>query len=250
MKITVKDLSGRELKDLYKFSREINSVQHVYYRNMTIQSGEIFAFNVFLGDMVEITEPGLYFIQAEFFPGMGLSSSPIVSNILDFSLRPDVGIPEYQRVIDESTGEILRKEAKAPDQVVEYTLKALQKSEFDKYFLYLNLENLMLKSESRRERYIRLSDSERHIMLEEYKNELLKLLNTDYRSAGAEDIIYVPVSYTINKTWYTQKNAEVLVTEKFRYEDLVEIKNYTYKLEKTDSIWMITDYIVINKGTE
>ena len=75
-------------------------------------------------------------------------------------------------------------------------------------------------------------------------------MQTDYRTAKSEDIIYVPVSYTIIKTWYTQDHGEVIVTEKFKYEDLTEIKNYTYKLTKIDDIWMITDYIVINKGTE
>ena len=50
IKLTVKDLTGRELSDQYKFNREINSVQHVYYRNMTIQPGEIFAFNIYLED--------------------------------------------------------------------------------------------------------------------------------------------------------------------------------------------------------
>lgn len=250
MKITVKDLSGRELEDQYKFNREINSVQHVYYRNMTIQPGEFFAFNIYLDDMVNLNDAGLYFIQTEFFPGMGFSENPIKSNVLDLSLRPDIGISDFQRVIDEKTGEILRKESKSPDKVVEYLLNALQKSEYEKYFLYLDLEKIMLKSENRRERYKRLSEADRYSMLEDYRNSMLNLLHTDYRTAESEDIIYVPRSYTINKTWYTQDHGEVNVTEKFKYEDLTEVKDYTYKLSKIDNIWMITDYIVINKGTE
>ena len=250
IKVTLKDLTGRELEDQYKFSREISSVQHVYYRNMTIQPGEFFAFNVFLDDMVDIKEAGLYFVQLDFYPGMGFSKQPVKSNILDLSIRPEIGISEVQKVIDEKTGEILRKEAKSPDAVVEYMLKALQKSDYEKYFLYLDLEKLMLKSESKRERYNRLSESERHKMVGEYKNSLLTLMETDYRTAKSEDIIYVPVNYTIDKTWYTQDHGEVMVTEKFKYEDLTEVKNYTYKLTKIDNIWMITDYIVINKGTE
>ncbi len=250
IKLTLKDLTGRELEDQYKFSRELNSVQHVYYRNMTILPGEFFAFNIYLEDMVDIKEAGLYFLQLDFFPGMGFSKQPIKSNILDLSIRPDIGVSQYQRVIDEKTGEILKKEKKGPDAVVEYMLKSLQKAEYEKYFLYLDLEKLMLKSESRRERYSRLSETDRYNMVKEYRESLLNLMQTDYRTAKSEDIIYVPVSYTINKTWYTQDHGEVLVTEKFKYEDLTEIKDYTYKLTKIDDIWMITDYIVINKGTE
>ena len=250
IKVTLKDLSGRELDDQYKFSREINSVQHVYYRNMTIQPGEFFSFNLRLNDVVDIKEAGLYFVQLDFFPGFGFSKQPVKSNIIDLSIRPDIGVSEIQRVIDDKTGEILRKEKKGPDAVVEYMLNALQKSEYEKYFLYLDLEKLMIKSESKRERYNRLSEAERYSMVNEYKNYLLNLMQTDYRTADSEDIIYVPLTYTINKTWYTQDHGEVLVTEKFKYEDLTEIKNYTYRLTKIDDIWMITDYIVINKGTE
>lgn len=250
-KIIIKDLTGRELKDRYKFTREINSVQHVYYRNMIIQPGEVFAFNIYLNDLADITEPGLYFIQLEFFPGLSDGENrSIKSNIIDFSLKPNLGVSEVQKIIDYETGEILRKEKKAPDEVVEYTIKALQKSEFDKYFLYIDLESIMLKSQDRRERYIRLSDMERKKLTDEYRMMLVKNLQADYRTADAEAIIYRPFYYEIIKTWYTDKNAEVIVKQKFKYEQLTEIKEYTYKLKKVDSIWLIYDYIVINKGTE
>ena len=249
-KITMKDLTGKELKDKYKFTRETSSVQHVYYRNMTIQPGEVFAFNIYLNDIVEITEPGLYFLQLEFFPGITGSNDSIKSNIIDFSLRPSLGLSEVQKIIDYETGEILRKEKKSPDEVVEYTINALQKSESDKYFLYLDLESIMLKSQDRRERYIRLSDIERQKLTEEYRLMMIKNMQTDYRTAAAEAIIYRPFYYKIIKTWYTGVNAEVIVEQKFRYEQIVEIKEYTYKLRKIDGIWLIHDYIIINKGTE
>jgi hypothetical protein len=128
---------------------------------MTIQPGEVFAFNIFLEDVIDIEEPGLYFIQLEFFSGIAGTSEPIKSNIIDLSLRPNLGASDVQKLIDYETGEILRRERKAPDEVVEYTINALQKSEFEKYFLYLDLESIMLKSQDRRERYIRLSAAER-----------------------------------------------------------------------------------------
>ncbi len=249
-KITMKDITGRELKDKYKFTRETEAVQHVYYRNMTIQPGEVFAFNFYLNDVVDITEPGLYFIQLEFFPGIAGSYNSINSNIIDFSLRPNLGISEVQKIIDYETGEILKKEKKSPDEVVEYTIKALQKSEFEKYFLYLDLESIMLKSQDRRERFVRLSDTERKKLTDDYRLMLMKDMQADSRTAGAEAIIYRPFTYKIIKTWYTEANAEVIVMQKFKYEQLIEIKEYTYKLRKTDGIWFIHDYTVINKGTE
>jgi hypothetical protein len=38
--------------------------------------------------------------------------------------------------------------------------------------------------------------------------------------------------------------------QKFRYEQLVEVKELTYRLKKSDGIWLIHDYTVVNKGTE
>lgn len=249
-RIILKDLTGRELKDKYKFTRETSSVQHVYYRNMTIQPGEVFAFNIFLDDVIDIAEPGLYFIQLEFFPGIAGISEPVKSNIIDLSLRPNLGASDVQKLIDYETGEILRRERKAPDEVVEYTINALQKSEFEKYFLYLDLESIMLKSQDRRERYIRLSAAERKKLADDYRQYLIMEMQKDARTAGADAIIYRPFTYNIIKTWYTGENAEVIVMQKFRYEQLVEVKEYTYRLKKSDGIWLIHDYTVINKGTE
>ena len=230
-------------------AEKINSVQHVYYRNMTIQPGE-FSHLICVSMMLLILRKPAFILYSWIFSWIRISKQPVKSNIIDLSIRPDIGVSEIQRVIDDKTGEILRKEKKGPDAVVEYMLNALQKSDYEKYFLYLDLEKLMIKSESKRERYNRLSEAERYSMVNEYKNYLLNLMQTDYRTADSEDIIYVPLTYTINKTWYTQDHGEVIVTEKFKYEDLTEIKNYTYRLTKIDDIWMITDYIVINKGTE
>ena len=247
--MVLKDITGRELKDKYKVTREIAPSQPVYYRNMIIQPGEVFAFNIRLNDVLDVSESGVYFIQLEFFPDL-YDNKSIKSNIIDLSIRPNLGISEVQRIIDQETGEILKKEKKAPDEVVKYTIEALQKSEFDKYFLYIDIENIMLKSKDRLERYNRMSEMDRKKNLDEYKQMLIKNMQVDYRTAAPEAIIYRPFSYKILKTWYTEQNAEVIVMEKFKYEQLIEVKEYTYKLRKNDSIWTIYDYIVVNKGTE
>ena len=244
-----KDITGKELKDKYKISRNIAAAQTVFYRNMIIQPGEIFAFNIQLNDLLDISESGTYFIQLEFFPDL-YDNKSIRSNVLDLSIRPNMGINEVQRIIDQETGEILKREKKAPDEVVKYTIEALQKTEFDKYFLYLDLEKIMLKSQDRLERYNRLSEVDRKKYLEEYKQMLIKNMQVDRGTATPESIIYKPFTYNIVKTWYTDRNAEVIVMQKFKYEQLTEVKEYTYRLRKNDNIWIIHDYMVMNKGTE
>ncbi len=247
--MVLKDVTGRELKDKYKVTRETSSIQPVYYRNMIIQPGEVFAFNIHLNDVLDISEAGIYFIQLEFFPDL-YNNKSIKSNIIDLSVRPNLGISEVQRIIDQETGEILKRDKKAPDEVVKYAIEALQKSEFDKYFLYIDLESIMLKSQDRLERYNRLSDMDRKKLVDDYRQMLIKNMQADYRTAAPEAIIYRPFTYKIIKTWYTDQNAEVIVTEKFKYEQLVEVKEYTYRLRKNDGIWVIYDYTVVNKGAE
>ena len=247
--MVLKDITGRELTNKYKVTRNINASEPIYYRNMIIQPGEVFAFNIYIDDVIDITESGIYFIQLEFFPDL-YDNRSIKSNVIDLSIRPNLGINEVQKIIDQETGEILKQEGKAPDEVVKYTIEALQKTEFNKYFLYLDLESIMLKSQNRMERYNRLSDIERKKYLDDYKQMLIKNMQIDHRNAPPEAIIYRPFTYNILKTWYTDNNAEVTVRAKFKYEQLVEVKEYTYKLRKNDNIWIIYDYLVMNKGTE
>lgn len=249
-KITIKDLTGKELTDKYKFTRETIDFQPIYYRNMTILPGEMFAFNILLNDIIDLSEPGLYFIRLEFFVKANSDTVSLKSNVLDLSLRPNTGVSEVQKIIDYETGEILRREKKGPDEVVKYAIEALQKNEFDKFFLYLDLKSIMLKSQIIREQYSRLSAEKQQKILEDYKLMLEKNMKYDFRTADAEAIIYRPIYYEILKTWYTDSNAEVIVTEKFKYEQLTEIKEYTYKLKKVDGIWVIYDYLVMNKGIE
>ena len=247
--MVLKDITGRELKDKYKVTREMITSQPVFYRNMIIQPGEVFAFNIHLNDVLDISEAGIYFVQLEFFPDL-YDNRSIKSNTIDLSMRPNLGISEVQRIIDQETGEILKRERKAPDEVVKYTIEALQKTEFNKYFLYLDLESIMLKSQDRMERYNRLSEMDRKKELEDYKQMLIRNMQVDHRTASPEAIIYRPFTYKILKTWYTDQNAEVTVIQKFKYEQLTEVKEYTYKLRRNDNIWIIYDYLVANKGTE
>ena len=245
----LRDLTGRELMDKYKVTRTIMPNQPVFFRNMVIQPGEVFAFNIRLNDVIDVSDAGVFFLHLEFFPNL-YDNQSIRSNTLDLSIRPSLGISEVQRMIDRETGEILRRNRKPPDEVVKFTIEALQANEFHKYFLYMDLENIMLQSRDRRERFIRMSELDRIAFLEDYRQMLIRAMQADSRTAPPEAIIYRPSAFNITKTWYTQENAEVSVIKRFRYEGLLEIKEYTYKLRNEDGIWVIYDYSVINRGFE
>ncbi|MCL2791524.1 MAG: hypothetical protein FWD87_00385 [Spirochaetaceae bacterium] len=246
---TLRDITGRELRDRYRVTRTTLSAQPVFFRNMVIQPGEVFAFNIRLNDVLDISEAGVYFVDLEFFPNL-YDNRSIRSNTLNLSIRPNLGISEVQRMIDRETGEILRRHRKPPDEVVRFTIEALQRNEFHKYFLYIDLESIMLRSRDRRDRFVRMSEADRRNFLEEFRQMLIRTMQVDHRTAPPEAIIFRPSAFEIIKTWYTQHNAEVTVMQRFRYEQLVAVKEYTYRLRNEDGIWIIFDYEVLNRGVE
>jgi hypothetical protein len=60
----------------------------------------------------------------------------------------------------------------------------------------------------------------------------------------------IPSDYTIERTTYTADEGTVTVLEKFRTASFTEQKRYTYYLRLRDGIWTITDYSVVNLGSE
>ncbi len=242
----VRTLSNRILPLSDDLINERHSVQHVFFREITIGPSEQFSFFENLNDYIDIKTPGKYIIQAHFYPNLiktGIETEKIASNSLNLSIRPEERELELQTIEDTAKIERLQKQSLPPDEVVAWIISARQQSNWDKFFLYLNLESLLRKNASRERQYLRLSQEEQRRLLAEYR-ENLKNQNVD------GDIVVIPEDFEIIKTEYTPDEATVLVEEKFQYPGYKEVKRYTYYLRKRDNIWFIYDYDVVNLGTE
>ncbi|MBN2553837.1 MAG: hypothetical protein JXB06_13755 [Spirochaetales bacterium] len=235
------------------FSRARSSNQPVLYRELALEPGDTFGVVLSLNDFVEIPKAGLYSVQALFYPELYLRgpladpptepAAPLRSNILTLSIRPEILIEEQRAMIEEETGKRIERRPLPPDEVVDYMLSARQRSQWEKFFLYLDLESLYLKYPGRAQAYRRMSEENRRATIARYKEQL--------RSQTVDvDILVIPAEFDIIQTRYTPTEAEVTVIEKFRYTDYVELKRYTYFLERRDSIWVVTDYEIVNLGTE
>jgi hypothetical protein len=88
-----------------------------------------------------------------------------------------------------------------------------------------------------------MSEDRRQDAIARYKDQLKK-------ETVDIDILVIPSEYEIKQTSYTALEAEVTVEEKFQYRDYAELKEYTYYLERRDNIWVVTDYEIVNLGTE
>ncbi|AEJ61469.1 hypothetical protein Spith_1199 [Spirochaeta thermophila DSM 6578] len=219
--------------------------QPVFYRTITLLPGEEYAIVEDLKDYCAVTEPGVYVIQGLFYPDLyAASSTPIRSNRLILTVHPPMDTLEEAGVrVETQTGEVLKAQPLPPDEVVRTVIEARQKGQWERFFLFIDLEALYTRDRTRRQRYLNAAEEDRIRLLEEFKKGLTQ-------QVVDQDIVLIPQEFEIVKTEYTSREGSVRVIEKFRYPTYTEVKEYTYSLQKRDGIWYIVDYTVQNLRTE
>ncbi|MDR0455195.1 MAG: hypothetical protein LBH20_00740 [Treponema sp.] len=261
----VKTVSNRSLEPADMLVRKRTQYQQIFFREIAVESGESFSFVEDLRNYVNLKEPGSLVVKAWLYPelfrsgiirtaALGGGSPPaaasgmLESKRLSLSIRPSViigpdGIPLE---MDVATNAVLVRERLAPDQVIEYMLTARQKSQWEKFFLYLDLETMMSQDAVRQRKWITESEEGRRRMIEQYRREL----QSDVRDGT---ISVIPTGFTIERTQYNSFEGTVTVLEKFRNDNnntFTELKRYTYSVRLKDNIWTIAGYSVVNLGTE
>jgi hypothetical protein len=219
----------------------------VFFREVVVEPRESFSFVEDLRDYGVLDQSGSFIVQAKLYPELwrNTAAQPLESNRLSLNLRPapvseEGGIP---LALDVETNAILVRESLSPDQVVEYILSARQKGQWEKYFLYLDLEAMISRDSARRRQWLAESEEGRQRMLDRYRRDL--------QSAVIDgDIATIPTEFTIERTSYGPEEGTVTVLEKFRVGTYTERKRYTYYLRRRDDIWTVIDYTVLNLGTE
>ena len=240
--------------------RKRSQSQQVYFREVSIETGESFSFVEDLKDYAALSQVGSYVVQARIYPelyttestavlspGMTLAATgrPLESNRLTLDIRPRPlpgpdGIPLE---LDVETNAILVREKLPPDEVVSYLLTARQKGQWEKFYLYLDLEAMISRDGYRRRQWLAESEEGRRRMLARYRQEL-----QDAVTDG--DISLIPMDFAIERTVYDTQRATVTALQWFRVGMYTERKRYTWYLERRNDIWTIVDYSVVNLGTE
>lgn len=260
---TVKNM---QLNHTDQFIRKRSTNQTVFFREIALEAGEEYSFVENLKDYLVISEPAVYYVELKFYPELCKSNSVatrdsknnistvaystnkgddyIVTNRLTLEVKPSPSAASIAALpLSATTGEILKPQPISPDKVVEQTIIARQKSLWDQYFLYIDVEEMLARDQARKRKYRAESADMRARMLENYKLDLQQL-RVD------KDIVAVPESFEIEKTMYSSTEGTVTVKEWFAYENHKEIKRYTYYVRQRDGIWQIYDYSVENLGTE
>ena len=240
--ITIKNQTLPQSENLIK-KRTTNRT--VYFREIALDNGEEYSFTENLKDYIDITDPAVYYADLKFYPELYKSKYiSLDSNRLTLEVRPSPSAAASSILpVTDNTAELLKPEDISPDKVVERTIIARQKSLWDQYFLYMDIEAMLQRNVVAKRKYNAVSADERARLLKNYKADLMQ-------SRIDNDIVAVPESFEIEKTLYSRTEGTVTVTEWFKYPNFREKKSYVYKVRQREGIWQIYDYVVTNLGTE
>lgn len=242
---TVYDVRNQKLPLTQSIIMRRTTDKSIYFREISLEYGEEYSFTEDLKDYINITTPALYYIELSFYPELYKNKNAVLSsNRLTLEVRPtSTLLAEKSEEGVKGMGEVLTPIDLPPDKIIEETIIARQKSLWDQYFLYMDLEAMYQRTPSAKRKYISVSADERDSLLQTYKADLMQeKIDTD--------IVALPAKFEIEKVIYTKTEGTVTVTEWFSYPTFYEKKSYVYKIHKREGIWQLYDYIVTNLGTE
>ena len=249
----IRTMTNRGLEPADVLVRKRSQSQQVFFREIAVESGESFSFVEDLRDYVNLKQAGSFIVQARVYPELfrtsfasqNAATTDLVSNRLNLNIRPPaiIGPDGLPVAMDEDTGAVLVKKEMPPDQVVDYMITARQRSQWEKFFLYLDLEAMLSRDSSRRRKWLLEGEEGRRRMLSDFRKELQ---NTQIDGS----ISTIPSDFTIERTTYNSTEGTVVVLEKFKGRNYTELKRYTYTLARRDNIWIVVNYSVTNIGTE
>lgn len=234
-----------QLPSTQSLIRKRTTNQTVYFREITLEPGEEYSFRENLKNYLEIKDPSIYYVELRFYPELYRNKEYyIASNRLSLEVRPSPSAAASSSIpVEAKSAVVLQAEDISPDKVIEQTIIARQKSLWDQFFLYMDLEEMLKRDPARSRKYNTSSADERIDMLRAFRADLM-LQRID------SDIVAIPAKFYIETTTYSQTEGTVKVLEWFKNDKFMERKCYTYYVRQRDGIWQIYDYTVDNLGTE
>jgi len=264
----VRTVTNRLLEPAEELVRRRTQSRQVFFREIAVEPGESFSFVENLRDYVRLDQPGSFVVRAfvhpdlyrpEFARPAAVSVGPerwfappdrvltgvLASGRLNLNISPPpvTGPDGLPVAMDIATGAVLVRQRLPPDDVVEYTIRARQLGQWERFFLYLDLAEMVARNPVRQRIWLRESEEGRQRMVVQFRQELKSPVT-------AEGIALVPNDFVIERTQHTGNAGTVTVRKWFVGQHFTEVKLYTYYLQRRDNIWSIVDFSVINLGAE
>ena len=259
----VRTAANRPVPEAANLVRLRSQSRQVFFREISLSAGESFSFVEDLRDFANFTQSGTFVVQARLFPELiqtvatninapqsispggvlAAAGLPLMSNRLSLNVRPPVtigpdGIPIELYV---ETHAVLFRERMPPDEVVTYVLTARQRGQWERFFLYLDLEAMLQRDAYRRRQWLAESEEGRRRMLIRYRQELQNATVDEFLSL-------IPIYFVVDRTVFTANEGTVITTQYFREGNFIQRKRYEWFLERRDAIWMIVGFSVTLLG--
>ena len=246
--IVVRDEKGRNLsikEVIYK--SKMGSSKDPFYKNYTgtlhnyrvliLQPNEIFVKRIILQDIVEIVkkkeDTEKFQIQGYFYPNPGQADTIFLKSINHYIvfIDSDKSVDGVQRTAIYSEDRL----AITPKEIVYLTLSAEYANDWSNFFKYLSLPDLIKDYPEYARRYIRSSQNQRAIVLNDFR---LYLQSDDVHQLIRFNVIPNKINKYLRKI---SKQTATVQSEVIRLIDGFHRKFlYTYYLTKTESLWKIT----------
>ena len=265
----VRTNSNRAVETADTLIRRRTQSQQIFFRDITLETGESFSFIENLRDYAALNQNGAFIVQARLYPELfqerqvsggnvvstgntvaagnyvSARNQPLESNFLTLSIRPrPVSGPEgIPLELDVETNAVLVRERLPPDEVVAYLLTARQRSQWERFFLYLDLEAMISRDPLRSRQWNASSEEGRQRMLERYMQDLMN-------SEIDGDLYLIPSRFDMERTVYNMNTGTVTVMQYFDMGSFTQRKRYVWYLERRNDVWVVVDYSVTNLGTE
>jgi hypothetical protein len=235
-------------------------VNQVYYRTIGLEPGDHFSFVEPLTEYVRLERPGIYTVAATFFPE--LRSIPqqmtIRSNSISISVRPGETVERQTSERFEAVAEReLQQERLPPDETVTRMIQARREGNWDRFFLYLNVERLFRQNDARERRFTapNVGEAEQRAMLDDYRESLRASAGARPASMPADPtnmaepidtaLTVVPSDFEIQRTTYTPNEGTVEAILRFDHDRYREVRLYTYQVERRrNGAWQVVGYNV------
>lgn len=235
-------------------------VNQVYYRTISLEPGDHFSFVEPLTDYVRLETPGIYTVSATFFPELRSipQQTTVRSESISISIRPGESV---ERRISERFEAVAERELQLerlpPDETVTRMIQARREGNWDRFFLFLNVERLFRSDGARNRRYTapNVGEAEQRAMLDEYRESLRTSAGARPATMPSNEanmtepidaaLTVVPSDFEIERTSYTPNEGTVEAILRFDHDRYREVRLYTYQLERRrNGAWQIVGYNV------
>ncbi|MBR1615578.1 MAG: hypothetical protein IJ673_08855, partial [Treponema sp.] len=111
------DIKNTKVKPPQYLTERRSSKNSIYYRDITIESGETYSFVENVKNYIDFETPSIYYLQLDFYPDLYKSKNvKITSNRLSLDIRPAPIVSTASALpVENETESVLKPEAISPD---------------------------------------------------------------------------------------------------------------------------------------